>query len=78
MLRPVEFVYLATALAIVAWQIAVSDHGAFNPAAAGVALAFIALIPAGRADRKADASREGFLVRLLRLITGENGKGGGS
>jgi hypothetical protein len=75
MLRPVEYVYLVFALAIVVQQIAVQG-GSFDPVASGVALAFIGLIPAGRLDRKANAGAgESLLVRLLRAAAGEERKG---
>jgi hypothetical protein len=73
MLRPVEYVYLLIALAIVGQQI-LERQGSFDPVASGVALAFIGLIPAGRLDRKAgDGGGESLLVRLLRALTGEDG-----
>lgn len=72
MLRPVEYVYLAIALAIIAQQILVRD-GSFDPVASGVALAFLGLIPAGRVDRQAKGGvRESLLVRLLRVLAGED------
>lgn len=73
MLKPVEFVYLLAALAITGQQIAVG-RGTFDPVATGLALTFLALIPAGRVDRKGGGG-ESLLVRLLRLLTGENGPG---
>lgn len=72
MLKPVEYVYLAIALAIIAQQILVRD-GSFDPVASGVALAFLGLIPAGRVDKKATAGdRESLLVRLLRVLAGDD------
>lgn len=68
MLKPVEFVYLAIALAIVVQQIVVR-HGAFDPVAAGLASLFIGLIPAGRRDRKVNGGEQpSMLVRILRAI----------
>jgi hypothetical protein len=69
MLKPVEFVYLAIALAIVIQQIVVR-HGAFDPVAAGLASLFIGLIPAGRRDRKITGKESpSMVVRILRAIT---------
>jgi hypothetical protein len=78
MLKPVEFVYLAIALAIVVQQIIVR-HGAFDPVAAGLASLFIGLIPAGRRDRKTkDGDSPSLLVRIIRAIQNdESGKNGG-
>lgn len=68
MLKPVEFVYLAIALAIVIQQIVVR-HGEFDPVAAGLASLFIGLIPAGRRDRKVNGgSVPSMLARILRAI----------
>jgi hypothetical protein len=76
MLKPVEFVYLAIATAIVIQQIVVR-HGEFDPVAAGLASLFIGLIPAGRRDRT-KSGQESMLVRILRAIQNkppdENGK----
>lgn len=75
MLKPLEFVYLAIALAIVVQQIVVR-HGAFDPVAAGLASLFIGLIPAGRRDKKVtQGDQPSLLVRILRAITNESGKG---
>lgn len=70
MLKPLEFFYLVIAVAIIGQQIVVR-HGSFDPVATGAALSFLALIPAGRVDRKGGGG-ESLLVRLLRLLTGEN------
>lgn len=77
MLKPVEFVYLAIALAIVVQQIVVR-HGAFDPVAAGLASLFIGLIPAGRRDRKVNGgTQDSILIRLLRALTNDGGNGKG-
>lgn len=76
MLKPVEFVYLVIALAIVIQQIVVR-HGEFDPVAAGLASLFIGLIPAGRRDRKVNGGRSPSMwVRIIRAIqnSDEGGK----
>lgn len=73
-LRPIEYIYLLIALAIVAQQLVVR-RGVFDPVAAATVAFFIGLIPAGRVDLKSsdeDGSvRETPLARFLRLLMGD-------
>jgi hypothetical protein len=75
MLKPVEFVYLAIAMAIVIQQIVVR-HGEFDPVAAGLASLFIGLIPAGRRDRT-KGGQQSLLVRILQAIQNKPPNGDG-
>lgn len=73
MLRPLEFVYLLVALAIVAQQLIVRQ-GEFDPVALAAIAFFIGLIPANRVDSK-DAGEddldqaESLIARLIRAFS---------
>jgi hypothetical protein len=76
-LRPIEYVYLLVALAIVAQQLIVR-RGEFDPIALGAVALFISLIPGGRVDRRAADEggtelADSLVTRILRAILGERG-----
>lgn len=72
MLRPLEFVYLLVALAIVVHQM-VERKGVFDPVALAAIAFFIGLIPANRADSKASGedldSAETLISKLIRAFS---------
>lgn len=74
-LRPLEYVWLFVALAIVAQQLVVRK-GAFDPVAAATIVFFIGLIPAGRVDRPGGngVGDETPIQRLVRALMGGGGK----
>jgi hypothetical protein len=70
MLRPLEFLYLLIAIAIVAQQMVVRG-GQFDPVALAAVAFFIGLIPANRADKQDDGEDDVVPIwRLIRFFSG--------